>query len=85
MKHFYRIRCDTVLYEGLCAMQRIPCACTGCFEQIFKPQLPNLDKILQPHYVIKPETCKYSSILRGFIKCYISQIDFKKKQQTQTR
>ena len=44
-------------------MRRIPCACSGCVEQLSKPWLPNLDKTLQPRYDIKPETCKYSSIL----------------------
>ena len=85
IKLFYHIICDPNLEEVFCAMRLIPCDCTWCVEQLSKPWLNNLDKTLQPHYVIKPETCKYSSILRGFIKCYISQIDFKKKQQTQTR
>ena len=38
-----------------------------------------MDKILQPCYVIEPETCKYSSILRGYNKWYIFQIDLKKE------
>ena len=58
MKHFYHIICDPDLDEGFCAMRRIPCACTGCVEQLSKPWLPNLDKTLQQRYVIKPETCK---------------------------
>ena len=37
MKHFYNIRCNPELGEGLCAMRRIPCACSGCVEQISKP------------------------------------------------
>ena len=74
MKHFYHIRCDPELDEGCCAMQRIPCACNGCVEKLSNPWLPNLDKILQPHYPIKPETCKYSPILRGYNKWYISKL-----------
>ena len=86
MKHFYHRRCDPDLDEGFCAIRHIPCACTGCVEQLSKTWLPNLYKNLQPSYVIEPETCKYSSILRGYNKWYIFQIDFKeKKQQTQTR
>ena len=65
-KQFYNIRCDTDLDEGFCDMRRIPCACTGCVEQLFKPWLPNLDKTLQTLYVIEPKTFKYSSILRGY-------------------
>ena len=60
-------------------MRRIPCACTGCVEKISKPWLPNLDKTQQPHYVIKTETCKYSSILRGYNKCYIAKLNLKKE------
>ena len=76
MKHFYHIRCDTDLGEGFCDMQLVPCACTGCGEQLSNPWLPNRDKTLQPRYSIEPETCKYSSILRGYNKWYISKIDF---------
>ena len=54
MKHFYHIRCDPELGEGFCAMRRIPCACTGCVEQLSKPLLPNLEKTQQPCYVIEP-------------------------------
>ena len=58
MKHFYHIRCYPNLDEGLCAMRRIPCDCTGYVNQLFKPWLPKFYKTLQPRYVIKPETCK---------------------------
>ena len=58
MKYFYHIRCDPDLGEGLCAMRRIPCDCSGCVEQLSKPWLPNLVKTKQPRYVIEPETCK---------------------------
>ena len=54
MQHFYHIRCDTELGKGFCAMMRIPCACSGCVEQISKPWLPNLEKTQQPSYVIEP-------------------------------
>ena len=85
MEQFYHIRYNTDLYEGLCAMRRIPCECTGCIEKISKPWLLNLDKTFQIRHVIEPETCKYSSILCGYNKLYISKSTFKKKQQTQTR
>ena len=86
MKHFYHIRCDPDLGEGFCAMQRIPCACTESFEQISNTWLPNRYKTLQPRYAIQTKSCRYSSILRGYNKLYIFQIDFlKKKQQTQKR
>ena len=68
MKQFYHIICDPDLDEGLCAMRRIPCDCTGCVEKLSKPWLPNLYKTLQTRYVIKPETCKYSSISHGYNK-----------------
>ena len=84
-KHFYHIRCDPDLDEGFCAMQRISCACTECVEKLSKPWLPNLDQTLQPRYVIEPNTCKYSSILRGYNKWYIGKLTFFKKQQTQMR
>ena len=58
MKQFYHIRCNPESGKGFCAMRRIPCDCTGCVEQISKPWVPNLDKTLQPRYVIEPETCK---------------------------
>ena len=66
-------------------MQRIPCACSGCVEQLSKPLLHNLEKTQQPRYVIEPETCKYSSILHGHNTWYIAKLNLKKKQQTQTR
>ena len=75
MKHFYHIRCDPDLDESFCAMRQIPCACTRCVEQLSKPWLPNLDKTLQPRYVIEPETCKYSSILHGYNKWYIAKLN----------
>ena len=68
MKQFYNIGWGPDLDEGFCAMRHIHCACTGCVEQLSKPWLPNLDKILQPSYVIEPETCKYYSILCGYNK-----------------
>ena len=76
MKHFYHIRCDPELGEGFCAMWRIPCDCSVCVEQLSKPWLPNLEKTQQPCYVIEPEKCKYSSILRGYNKWYISLFKF---------
>ena len=85
MKHFYHIRCNPDLYEGFCAMKSVPCACTGCVEQLFNPWSPNLDKTLQPGYDIEPKICKYSSITRGYNKWYICQIDLKKEKQTQKR
>ena len=72
MKNFYPIICDPELGEVSCAMRRIPCACSGCVEQLSKPWLPNLEKYQQPRYVIEPETCKYSSILHCYNKWYIS-------------
>ena len=72
MKQFYHIICDPDLGKGFCAMRRIPRAFTGCVEQLSNPWLPNRNKTLQPRYVIETETCKYSSILRGYNKCYNS-------------
>ena len=43
---FYHIRCDPDLDEVFCDMQQIPCACTGCVEQLSNPWLPILDKTL---------------------------------------
>ena len=60
-------------------MRHIPCACTGCVEQLSKPWLPHLDKNLQPVYVIEPKTCKYSFILCGYNKWYISKLTLKKE------
>ena len=79
MKHFYHIICDPELGEGFCAMRRIPCACSGCVEQLSKPCLPNFEKTQQPRYFIEPEICKYSSILRGYNKWYISKFNLKKE------
>ena len=79
MKHFYHIILDPELGEGFCAIRQISCACTGCVEQLSKPWLPNLDKTQQPCYVIEPETCKYSSILRVYNKWYISKLNLKKE------
>ena len=60
-------------------MRMIPCDCTGCVEKISKPWLPKLEKTQQPRYVIEPETCKYSSILRGYNKWYIAKLNLKKE------
>ena len=78
MKNYYHIRCDPDLYEGFCAMQLISCACTGCVEKLSKHWLPNLDKKLQPCYVIEPQTCNYSSILRGYNKYYTAKLTLKR-------
>ena len=79
MKQFYHIICNPDLYEGFCAMRRIPCDCTRCVEQSLKPWLSILDKKPQPRYVIEPETCKYYFILCGYNKCYIAKSNFKKE------
>ena len=55
-------------------MRRVRCACTGCVEQLSKPWLPNLDKTLQARYALEPETFRYSPILRGYNKWYISKL-----------
>ena len=66
IKHFNYIRCNHNLDEGFCAMQRILCACNWFVRKMSKLWFPNLDETLHPRYVIKPETCKYSSILGGY-------------------
>ena len=76
MKHFYHIRCDPYLDKGFYAMRQIPCLCTGCGEQVSKIWLPNLDKTLQKRHVIETKTCKYSSILHGCNKWFISKLTF---------
>ena len=76
MNQFYHIRCDPDLGEVFCAMQRIPCYCTGCVEQLSDPWLSNLNKTLQPRYAIEPKSCKYSFILRSYNKWYISKLTF---------
>ena len=58
IKNVYHRICDPDLDEGLCAIRCIPCACTGCVEQLSNTWLPNLDKTLQPRYAIEPKTCK---------------------------
>ena len=73
-KHFYHIRCDTDLEEGLYAMLCITCACTRSVEQISNPWLTNLDKTLQPRYDIKTKICNHHSILSGYNKWYISKL-----------
>ena len=55
MKHFYHIRCDTDLEEGFCDMRRIPCACTGCVEQISNTWSPNLYKPYNQVMLSKPK------------------------------
>ena len=72
IKQFHHIICDPDLVKIFFVMRRIPCACTGCVEQLFKNWLPNRDETLQPRYVTEPETCKSSSILRGYNKWYIA-------------
>ena len=81
MKDFYHIRCDIDLGEYLCAMQHTPCDFTGCVGQFSKPWLPNLDKTLQPRYVIEPKKCKHSSILHGYNKWYISKLIKKRNKK----
>ena len=84
MNHFYHIRCNTDLDEGFCDIRCIPCAYTGCVEKLYNPWLLNLDKTLHPCYSIKTETCRYSSILRGYNKWYTAKLTLKKKQKTKT-
>ena len=81
MKYFYHIRCNPDLDEGLYAIKRIPCDCTECVEQLSIPWLPNLDKTLQPCYVIKPKTCKYYFILCGYNKWYIAKLTLKRNNK----
>ena len=59
-------------------MKRITCACTGCVEQLSNPWLSDLDRTLQSRYSIEPESCKYSSILHGYIKWYTEKLTLKK-------
>ena len=82
MKHFNNIRCDPDLEKGFCDMQRIPCACIECVEQLCNPFLPNLDKTLQTRYAIEPKSCKYSSIICGYNKWYIARLALKNKNKT---
>ena len=79
MKYFYHIRCDPDLDRCFCDMWRIHCACTGCVEKLSNPWLPSLGKPLQPRYAIEPETCKYSSILRGYRKSIFPKLTFFKE------
>eukprot|EP00978_Attheya_sp_CCMP212_P017893 scaffold48234_cov60-Attheya_sp.AAC.7 len=79
---FYHIRCDPELGQGFCAMRRIPCACNACIEQLSYKWLPNTDKLLQPHYAIEPSLCKYSSILSGYNKWYITELKIDKDSTT---
>ena len=74
MKCFHNIRCHPDLDKGFCVMRLIPCACTGCVEQLSNTWLHNLNKTLKPRYDIEPKTCKYSFILRGYNKWYISKL-----------
>ena len=64
MKHFYHIRCDPELDGGLCAMRHIPCACTGCFEQLSKPWLNNLEK---PKNHVMLSNQKHVSTLQSYM------------------
>ena len=63
MKHFYHIRWDPELGEFFCAMRRIPCACTGCVEQLSKPWLPNLEK---PNNHVMLSNQKHVSTLQSY-------------------
>ena len=72
MAQFYHIRCDPDLDKSFCDMQHIPCACTGCVKQLPNTWLPNSEKTQQIRYAIETKTCKYSYILRGYNKWYIS-------------
>ena len=81
MKNFYHIRCNPDLEEGFCAMRRIPCACSGCVEQLYKPWLPNLDK--RKNYVMllnKKHVCtiqSYMAIITGILPNLIKKINNK--------
>ena len=72
MKHFYHIVCDPELGEGFCAMRRIPCACYGCVEQLYKPWLPNLEKrnnhfmLLNQKHVSTLQS--YAAIINGILQ-----------------
>ena len=74
MKELYHIRCDPDLGVGYCSMRRVPCACEGCLEQLSHEWLPDTEKTLQPRYAVEAENCKYSSILRGYNKWYITEL-----------
>ena len=63
MKHFYHIRFDTELGEGFCDMRWIPCACTGFFEQFYKPRLPNFEN---PNNHGMPSNQKYECNLQSY-------------------
>ena len=71
MKHFYHIICNSELDEGFCAMRLIPCACSGCVEQLFKPWLPNLEKrnnhVMLPNQKHVSTLQYYGAILNGIL------------------
>ena len=63
MKQFYHIACDPELGEGFCAMRRIPCACSGCVEQVSRPWLPNYEKT---HNHVMLSNQKHVSTLQSY-------------------
>ena len=75
MKHFYHIGCDPDLGEGFCAMRRIPCASSGCVEQLSKPWLLNLEKpnnhviLLNQKHVSTLQY--YAAIINGILQNWI--------------
>ena len=68
-KHFYHIRCYPDLGEGFCDMKLIPCACTGCVEQLSNTWLTNRDKPYNHVMLSNPKHVSnlpsYMSIING--------------------
>ena len=73
----------SIIRRGFLCYAADTLCCTGCVEKLSKPWLPTLYKTLQTRYVIKPETCKYSSILRVYNKWYIAKLNLNKETKNQ--
>ena len=85
MKHFYHIIRDPDLDEGFCAMQRIPCACTGCVEK--PPNVGDLTRIKPSNHVMLSNQKHVSTIpsYMDIINGIFPNLLKKKKPQTHTR
>ena len=61
----YHYRVDPEVGKSVCAIHRVPFACTACVAQLDKYLLPNIAKSPQPRYA-RVETFYYNKILEHY-------------------
>jgi hypothetical protein len=70
-----------IMQQVLCDTSHVP-VLHAWLTQLSHHWTPNMDKLSQPCYAIEPLLCKYSSILSGYNKWYITELNIHQDSTT---